>query len=253
MFQKAEITDINPHLVAFYKALQSGEITPQKVDEYLRREGDLLRNADDKGYAHYRAIRDQFNTSFASLDFLFLNRAGFNGMIRFLKKGNWNIPFCQKPDRFRDAYRTKIVNQVKNIQAVIKSGWQFSVNRFDKTLEKASQGDLIYCDPPYFGRYTDYFNQWAEEDEAELAWLLQKTKAKFILSTWHHNDFRENTSITKHWANFHVVTKNHFYHAGGKEENRNPVVEALVMNFEPPKVEGLAKAIEPSQQDLFAA
>jgi DNA adenine methylase len=27
------------------------------------------------------------------------------------------------------------------------------------------------------------------------------------------------------------LTKEHFYHVGGKEENRNPVVEALVVNF----------------------
>ena len=29
------------------------------------------------------------------------------------------------------------------------------------------------------------------------------------------------------------MTREHFYHVGGKEENRNPMLEALVMNFEP--------------------
>ena len=83
--------------------------------------------------------------------------------------------------------------------------------------------------------------------------MLHKTKAKFILSTWHHNDFRANTSIEKHWSDFHIITKEHFYHAGGKEENRNPVVEALVMNFEPPKVVPEEKRLELTQVELFAA
>ncbi|HEY8903049.1 MAG TPA: DNA adenine methylase [Chthoniobacterales bacterium] len=142
---------------------------------------------------------------------------------------------------------------MKNVQAIIKPKWEYIVARFDKTLEQAESGDVIYCDPPYFGRYTDYFNTWSEEDEAELASMLHKTKAKFILSTWHHNDFRANTSIEKHWSDFHIITKEHFYHAGGKEENRNPVVEALVMNFEPPKVVPEEKRLELTQVELFAA
>jgi hypothetical protein len=33
------------------------------------------------------------------------------------------------------------------------------------------------------------------------------------------------------WSNFSVLTREHFYRVGGKEENRNPVVESLVTNF----------------------
>jgi DNA adenine methylase len=38
--------------------------------------------------------------------------------------------------------------------------------------------------------------------------------------------------LTKYWNDFNIVTKDHFYHSGGKIENRNSVVEALVFNFE---------------------
>ncbi len=30
-----------------------------------------------------------------------------------------------------------------------------------------------------------------------------------------------------------MLTKEHFYHGGAKEENRKPMLEALVMNFAP--------------------
>lgn len=39
--------------------------------------------------------------------------------------------------------------------------------------------------------------------------------------------------MKKYWEQFHIVTREHFYHAGAKEKNRQPIVEALVMNFEP--------------------
>jgi DNA adenine methylase len=55
---------------------------------------------------------------------------------------------------------------------------------------------------------------------------------KFILSTWHHNDYRENEYVNTLWSRFAILTREHFYHVGGKEENRNPVVEALVVNFQ---------------------
>ena len=94
-----------------------------------------------------------------------------------------------------------------------------------------SKQDFVYCDPPYFGRYVDYYNGWTEKDEIALYEALCNTKAKFILSTWHHNDYRENSYIKSLWAHFSILTREHFYHVGGKEENRNPMIEALVTNF----------------------
>jgi DNA adenine methylase len=38
--------------------------------------------------------------------------------------------------------------------------------------------------------------------------------------------------LSKYWNEFNILTKEHFYHSGGKLENRNSIVEALVYNFE---------------------
>lgn len=66
--------------------------------QYLEYEGFLLATADEEGYAHYRTIKDRFNTDYSSFDFIFLSRAGFNGMMRFNRRGQWNIPFCKNLD-----------------------------------------------------------------------------------------------------------------------------------------------------------
>jgi DNA adenine methylase len=230
--KSALLSDINPHIIRFYSDLQKDIITPEIVKHYLQEEGAKLAVAGDNGYDHYRLVRDRFNTSFDPLDFLFLSRAGFNGMVRFSKKGNWNIPFCKKPNRFSQAYVTKIVNQTKICKEMIQKDWSFVCQDFREIIPQAKEGDLIYCDPPYAGRYVDYYSGWSDEDEKDLFELLSQTKARFILSSWHHNDYRANENIEKYWNKFNIITKDHFYHTGAKEENRNPVVEALIFNFQ---------------------
>ena len=227
------VGDTNPHIINFYQQLQSGEITPHTMRTYLERESKLLEMADEDGYTHYRLVRNRFNQEHSPYDFIFLSRAGFNGMMRFNKSGDWNIPFCKKPGRFAPAYITKICNQVRSVAQIIrKKEWKFNNAPFLETITLAGEGDIIYCDPPYYGRYVDYYNGWTEKDEEELFYALSQTRAKFILSTWHHNDYRPNEMIKRFWQRFNVVTKEHFYHNGGKIENRHSMVEAVVFNFD---------------------
>ena len=121
--------DINPDLIEFYSKVYSGEITPQLVRAYLTTE---RANLSKIGQAHYYEVRQRFNSYRAPLDFLFLNRAGFNGMIRFNKKGEFNIPFCRKNERFAQAYITKIVNQVDTLsQRFRRSHFSFICQGFN--------------------------------------------------------------------------------------------------------------------------
>lgn len=232
--KQAVLNDTNPHIINFYKKVQENKITSSSMKHYLEEEGELLRKSDNNGYAHYLKVRERFNKEFSPYDFIFLSRAGFNGMMRFGGKGNWNIPFCKKPDRFAQAYVTKISNQVLNVSKIIKPepDWVFNNKSFEEIIPLAEANDIIYCDPPYYGRYVDYYNGWKEKDEELLFQLLSETKAKFILSTWHHNDYRENEMVNKFWNKFNIVTRDHFYHSGGNIENRRTIVEALVCNFD---------------------
>lgn len=227
------VGDTNPHIINFYRSIQSGEITPLSMRQYLEKESRLLSESTDNGYAHFRMVRDRFNVEHNPYDFIFLSRAGFNGLMRFNRKGDWNVPFCKKKNRFTPAYITKICNQIKATSRIIKQkDWYFNNVSFIETIKQAEKGDIIYCDPPYYGRSTDYYNGWTEKDEIALYEALSRTPAYFILSTWHHNDFRNNEMIELLWNRFNITTKDHFYHNGGNLENRHSVVEAIVFNFE---------------------
>src|SRR3990172_12187580 len=154
--------------------------------------------------------------------------------MRFNKKGGFNVPFGHKPERFAKAYITKITNQVKYVaDALSQYDWQFVCQDFRKTISSASQRDFIYSDHPYIGRHVDYFNSWSEQDEQELYDLLSATPAKFILSTWHSNQYRTNPAIEKYAYRFTTLTREHFYHVGASEKNRNPMLEAIILNYKP--------------------
>jgi DNA adenine methylase len=228
--KRAIFADSNPHIINFYKGINERKVTPSVVKRYLVDEGKKLTEG---GKDYYYEVRTRFNKYHEPLDFLFLSRAGFNGIIRFNQKGGYNVPFNHKPKRFSKAYITKVVNQVRAVYKLCQfNDWQFVCQDFEKTLATVTEKDFIYCDPPYVGRHVDYFNGWDDSEEHRLYKLLSQTKAKFMLSTWHSNQHRDNPYISSLWSNFAIVNKEHFYHVGAKEVNRKPMLESIVMNYE---------------------
>ncbi len=227
----AIFADSNPHLINFYNAIAKGKIDGLKVRSFLEQNGEILSKF---GKDYYYEVRERFNKTHDPLDFLFLNRCCFNGMIRFNRRGGFNVPFGPKPQRFSKAYITKIVNQVDYVQIISRhSNWSFICQDYKDTLKDITDDDFLYCDPPYVGRHVDHYDSWDEENEKYLFEILSKSPCRFILSTWHSNQYRKNVFLEALWSEFHVSTKEHFYHIGAKEENRKPILEAFVSNFTP--------------------
>ena len=227
--KRALLADSNPHLIRFYQAIQDGIIDGPTTREFLEREG---RELSSKGQDYYYHVRTRFNSTWDPLDFLFLNRSCFNGIVRFNRKGEFNVPFGHKPERFAAAYVTKIVNQIERFRTAIDgSDWRFVCQDYLDTLREATSQDFVYCDPPYVGRHADYYNGWDQESEEVLNQSLRETEARFMLSTWHSNEHRENQNLKNLWVEFEISTNSHYYYVGARENNRKPILEALVTNY----------------------
>lgn len=169
--ERALLGDANPHLIHFYAAIQRGTVTVTTVRTFLEREGAHLRR---DGQEHYYRVRERFNERHDPHDFLFLNRACFNGLVRFNKKGNFNTPFCRKSERFRPAYITKICNQIQHAaDSMADKSWEFVCADWADILSQARKDDFVYCYPPYIGRFTDYFNSWTDADALRLENVLK--------------------------------------------------------------------------------
>jgi DNA adenine methylase len=244
--------DSNKHIIALYNAIQAGTLSTQSVRLFLEKEGRILR---DVGESHFYAVRERFNQQGDPHDFLFLNRSCFNGIMRFNKKGRFNVPFCRKPERFGRMLVTKICNQVGRITAIMRSrpnGFEFVVQDWRETLSSARPADFVYLDPPYIGRHADYFNQWSETEAAALADRVKQLPCGFAVSMWLENTHRRNEHFDAAWSELPYRTASHFYHVGSHESLRNEMAEALI--FKPgymveEDVHGTLPVDEPDDDD----
>ncbi len=228
--QRALLCDSNVHIIRLYQDIQAGRLTAPRVKAFLTEEGAKLRT---RGEDHFYEVRERFNDRCSSLDFLFLNRSCFNGVMRFNRSGKFNVPFCRKPNRFDVKYVSKITNQLRRIGEVIANkDWVFEAADFRTTLGKVREVDFVYADPPYAGRHMDKFNSWSDKDENDLATQLKRLSGKFILSNGKaivRNQRAVGTELTE--SRFQLFTRQHFYHVGSTEDLRHPMTEALVTNL----------------------
>lgn len=144
--ERALLNDSNPHIIALYQQIYVGKLTSRQVSEHLSREGaELLAKGDE----HYYFVRERFNRTTDPLDFLFLNRSCFNGVMRFNRKGQFNTPFCRKPERFRRALITKIANQVTDLARVMHNKqWEFRVGAWQSCLQEICREILFILTRP---------------------------------------------------------------------------------------------------------
>ena len=143
--KRALLSDSNIHIIRLYQEIQNGALTAAVAKAFLMEEGEKLRTG---GETHYYVVRERFNAKPTSLDFLFLNRSCFNGVMRFNRHGKFNVPYGHKPERFAQAYITKIINQIRRITEVVAvCDWTFVVADFRQTLASAHIGRFCLCRP----------------------------------------------------------------------------------------------------------
>ena len=224
--RRALFSDTNVHIIDFYRSIQDGQLTAAGCRKFLESEGARLKS---RGGDYYYEVRDRFNESHDPYDFLFLNRSCFNGLMRFNRQHRYNVPYGHKDDRFSNAYITKIVDQFEHVQGKIaKSDWKFAAMRYEDAIAAAPNGSFIYCDPPYIGLTSTYYDSWDEEKETRLHDSLMESGHKFMVSSWGSSDYRSNGLIESLWADCHVSSANHVYIVNGKHR---PVLEVLPTNY----------------------
>ena len=227
--KKVVVNDINPHIIKCYKGVAEGVITSEGIREAFEiHSRNLLRD----GVEYYNEIRDRFNRSFGSMDFLFLTRTGYNGVMRFNGSGKWNIPFCKLNNRLSRNVIEDLAESVNELSRLFKSKEFIFYNKsFEEVIESAPENSIFYCDPPYYGLQVQYFKGWGKEDEIRLNEML-KDKV-FIYSTWLEDGIRENMMIKEYWGGYEIEGKKHKYNVAEKAEKRNQVTEGLIY----PKIE----------------
>jgi DNA adenine methylase len=166
--QRALLNDVNLHPVNFYRHLQKGltiRVAMRNERElYYRHRSDFNRLAATR--------RGSFSRKAAEL-FYYLNRTAYNGLCRFNRRGEFNVPFG----------RHERINYVRDFGAYrsVLERWQFTWGDFERL--ELSDDDFVYADPPYdvpFRQYSRYGFEWSEQ--VRLARWLAAHKGPVVLS-----------------------------------------------------------------------
>lgn len=138
--QRALLNDANPHLINFYRCVQRGLV----IGIPLENDGPLFYR--HRARFNELLARGRARSREAASLFYFLNRTGYNGLCRFNRRGEFNVPFGRYG---RIAYRRDFTPY----RAAI-GGWAFRASDFGRV--PLHPDDFIYADPPYDVPFTAY-------------------------------------------------------------------------------------------------
>ena len=167
----AILNDSNSHLINFYHLIQNNILRKPLIE--MQNEKEL-----------YYSNRDFFNRLIEQLSvypdlermswlFYYLNRTGFNGLCRFNRKGEYNVPF--------GSYKT--INYQTDFSAYTSAFklWHFYSCDFED-IDVPEDG-FIYADPPYdksFSKYAKDDFKW--DDQIRLAYWLAEQSVPVVAS-----------------------------------------------------------------------
>ncbi|EQD27210.1 adenine-specific DNA methylase, partial [mine drainage metagenome] len=152
--ERALVNDINPHPINCYRWIQKG----------LRIDLPLIN--DESTFYEYR---HRFNALIRSGEaeskeaaelFYYLNRTCFNGLCRFNRKGEFNVPFGKYS---KITYVTDFRIYRKTLRA-----WEFMSGDFETV--PLEPDDFIYADPPYDVNFTQYSRR-GSDGAIRFVWL----------------------------------------------------------------------------------
>ena len=136
---EAVLSDANPKLVEVHRAVRD------RVDDLLT-ELDALPGDDWR--ERYYDIRELYNEGpwvgpRHAARFIWLNRAGFNGLYRENRSGRFNVPVGRYTRlSIPDEERFRAVSDALQPAELLSAD-------FGEVIDRAQASDQVYCDPPY--------------------------------------------------------------------------------------------------------
>lgn len=134
--EQASLSDYNSRLIATYSGVRDDVDTvvdtlaqwPYDKDFYLERRAEQIDGKPADQIAAWM---------------IYLNKAGFNGLYRVNRSGQFNVPFGR--------YTNPKICDEPNLRACSDQlgRTRLSTGDFDRVLDETERGDFVYFDPPY--------------------------------------------------------------------------------------------------------
>lgn len=234
-YLSSQIDDSKAFFDSIWKTIEAFNLSCTYLDDIVP---DELKKLYPKTYFakfnkdNYNRLKEYYNNSDRS-DFSVLYLLlvyGFNHMLRFNGKGDFNLP-VGNVDFNLNTYNA-LNSYFEEVAKKTPYWYNLDFKTFLGSLQLC-QDDLIYLDPPYLITFSEYNKIWNEMSEKRLLDLLDELSAKnvkFAISNVTHYKGRIN-SLFLEWAskyNMYSIKSNYISFHDNTNKTFN---EVLITNY----------------------
>lgn len=216
--ERAVLADLNEELIETYAAIAEDH---QQVSKRIRKYH--ARHSTE----HYYALRADSPSERVDIAarFIYLNRTCWNGLYRVNRAGQFNVPVGTKTNVVMDT------DDWPTVAAALGKATLY-VSDFEAIVDKASEGDLVFADPPYtvkhnnngFVKYNENIFAWQDQVRLRDALLRAKGRGAHIFCT--NADHQSIRDLYKESFSIHSVARSSVI--AGKATSRGATSELLI-------------------------
>ncbi len=164
----AVINDVHKELVDFYQSIKDGH--SDDIYQFMEENKN-----DEETYYRVRSYDNKCVLDNAKR-FYYLRKTCYRGMMRYNRKGEFNIPFGR--------YKTYNFEELKNkkYEELLKRTNIHNKSFEDIFNEYNDSNNFMFLDPPYDSEFTNYgYCVFGKEEQMRLAECFKKTKIKCLM------------------------------------------------------------------------
>lgn len=165
---KSVINDVHKELIDFYNCIKNGQ--SNEIYKFMKEhQNDAETYYKVRSYDH----EDQLDNA---KRFYYLRKTCYRGMLRYNKKGEFNIPFGRyKTCNYEDLLNKDYEDIFKRTEILNKD--------FEYIFENYNDpNNFMFLDPPYDSEFTDYgYCTFGKKEHNKLAECFKKTNIKCLM------------------------------------------------------------------------
>lgn len=179
----------------------------------------------------YTNLRADYNADKSNMMLLYMLLIyGFNHMIRFNAKGDFNLPVGNVD------FNNNVVNALNAYFDTVKNKditfFNMDFETFLNSLD-LTEKDFVYLDPPYLITFSEYNKLWNEDSEMRLIKVLDELNERnirFAVSNvlWHRKKYNGTFNA---WAQKYNIVRVQSNYISFNDNTEKDTYEVLVKNY----------------------